>query len=724
MGNKNNEQNPPPLHLNVNNCGQPGQINNYYSNKTLDNSNPSKKNNNLINNTLTLTTQQSTFQKITENSNNNTLEEEKKQKNKENNNLNEDKISIDIDIIDKNKVKVRIPVNKNKIWQKEFYNNQLIGEIIKDYINENSLSLPSDYFNELRCFKYKVSKEDKISTLLPIDEESEVNVFQPRNINKKSIDLSHLDEKYTEIMGKPFYNPFEILCFYKNERKFRILNYNNNIIKSKNINNFDITSAYCNGWNHLYISGGSNCSNQFLDINLKKNTIHNPIQIPPKKNHSMIFIPKHTVFIVGGNNLDTFYYNLKEKQLVTWGNLNEIRIEPALQVIKNKLYCIDSNLNYNNYTLEATDLTSNDIKWNLIKPKISPVIINLQLKQELFGICKDKENIIFLGGEMNGMNQKNKNINMNLLYNINNNIIEFSLVKFRSFKLKEKGFSPFNNMYDFILTDFPRESPQMAFYNKKKGKIELIKFSSDYILKNKQNLIENEKNQNINKKINFKNKLDNVSNVSPITFEDNSNRNPRFNNVNLNKELILLNAPGKQQNIINNINLNTNPNINSNLSKLINQNPKINNFNSINNINKISPINYYKTYNNINNIHKNINTISNTNNLNNINYNNIKRQNPNYVNYTKSYINQPKYNYVYYNQVPIVNTINTIGLISKTPVKNYANLQYLYPTKKIVNYTPNNISHSYDSTHKRYYYAKGKLNNINKRNNNIYRKFY
>ena len=724
MGNKNNEQNPPPLHLNVNNSGQPGQINNYYSNKTLDNSNPSKKNNNLINNTLTLTTQQSTFQKIADNSNNKTIEEEKKQKNKEINNLNEDKISIDIDIIDKNKVKVRIPVNKNKIWQKEFYNNQLIGEIIKDYINENSLSLPSDYFNELRCFKYKVSKEDKISTLLPIDEESEVNVFQPRNINKKSIDLSHLDEKYTEIMGKPFYNPFEILCFYKNERKFRILNYNNDIVKSKNINNFDITSAYCNGWNHLYISGGSNCSNQFLDINLKKNTIHNPMQIPPKKNHSMIFIPKHTVFIVGGNNLDTFYYNLKGKQLVTWGNLNEIRIEPALQVIKNKLYCIDSNLNYNNYSLEATDLTSNETKWNLIKPKISPVIINLQLKQELFGICKDKENVIFLGGEMNGMNQMNKNMNMNLLYNINNNIIEFSLVKFRSFKLKEKGFSPFNNMYDFILTDFPRESPQMAFYNKKKGKIELIKFSSDYILKNKQNLIENEKNQNINKKINFKNKLDNVSNVSPITFEDNSNRNPRFNNVNLNKELILLNAPGKQQNIINNINLNTNPNINSNLSKLINQNPKINNFNSIKNINKISPINYYKTYNNINNIHKNINTISNTNNLNNINYNNIKRQNPNYVNYTKSYINQPKYNYVYYNQVPIVNTINTIGLISKTPVKNYANLQYLYPTKKIVNYTPNNTSHSYDSTPKRYYYAKGKLNNINKRNNNIYRKFY
>ena len=68
--------------------------------------------------------------------------------------------------------------------------------------------------------------------------------------------------------------------------------------------------------------------------------INEPTEITPKQNHFMIFIPKYIVFIVGGQNLDTFYYKLKEKYIYVCGKLNIIRKARPLQIIKNKLYVI------------------------------------------------------------------------------------------------------------------------------------------------------------------------------------------------------------------------------------------------------------------------------------------------------------------------------------------------------------------------------------------------
>ena len=110
----------------------------------------------------------------------------------------------------------------------------------------------------------------------------------------------------------------------------------------------------------------------------------------------MIYIPKYMVFIVGGNDLNTFYYNINKKRILNWGKLNIKRIEPALQVIQNKLYCIDSSNSFNdknNYTIEVTDINSNEGKWSIIRP-ILP--LNMVFSQQLFGVSKDKDNnIIF-----------------------------------------------------------------------------------------------------------------------------------------------------------------------------------------------------------------------------------------------------------------------------------------------------------------------------------------
>ena len=197
-------------------------------------------------------------------------------------------MSIDIDIINKKKVNVRIPVKNKKCWEKEYDKDELIGTIIKDYIKENQIKLSEDCFNELKYFNKEVTPQDKISSLLPDDMD---DYFDEKSINK-AIDLNSSNDKYADVIGKPFSDPFEILCFYKNLKKFQTLCYNNDLKEKMKINKFNITSAYCNGCNHLYISGGENCLKKFWDINLKNNIINEPIKIPPKKYHSMILYQK------------------------------------------------------------------------------------------------------------------------------------------------------------------------------------------------------------------------------------------------------------------------------------------------------------------------------------------------------------------------------------------------------------------------------------------------
>ena len=308
-------KNPSPFHFNVNNPMQYANSSNYYLGH---NKNIAKKPNE-----------------------NNNKEIKKDDLNKNENKMNQIKneelkndFSIDINIITKDKVEIKIPIknnkNENKIWKKEYNKKELIGTVINDYLTENDLDLPDDYFSQLKCFNKPVSFQDEIESLLP------------KEIENKKEEKIYPEILYPDIIGKPFYNPFEILCFYKNQKKFITLNYNKIEKVKTNIDNFNKTSAYCNGYNHLYISGGENSLNNFWDINLKKNIINSPINdMPPKKNHSMIFIPNNIIFIVGGNSLSTFYYDIKEKKMIKWGKLNIIRIEPALQYINNRLYCFD-----------------------------------------------------------------------------------------------------------------------------------------------------------------------------------------------------------------------------------------------------------------------------------------------------------------------------------------------------------------------------------------------
>ena len=123
------------------------------------------------------------------------------------------------------------------------------------------------------------------------------------DIIKKPLILK--EEIIPELIGKPFNDPFEIFIFNKKNKILKIQKYDKNIIEKNNLDDYGISSSYCNGNNFLFISGGENknleISENFWKINLETQEIDS-INMNPKKDHSMLFIPGNYVFIVGGND--------------------------------------------------------------------------------------------------------------------------------------------------------------------------------------------------------------------------------------------------------------------------------------------------------------------------------------------------------------------------------------------------------------------------------------
>ena len=420
------------------------------------------------------------------------------------------------------KIKISVPIDENNKWIKEYNGDEKIAKLVEDFKKENNQEIPEHVIMKWKMGNNTLNLNDPIKTLLPKRSPTiNLNV----NYEQKGLDLNNNIINNSDLIGKPFNKPFEVQIYDKNKEKMKILNLNNNDIINSEIENYSQSSAYCNGNNHLFISGGENEKNvilgHFWDIDLLNQTIKKiPKGIEPKKNHSMIFIPDKYVFIVGGNSKKTFYYDTQQKEIFNWANLNIERFEPSLIVINDNLYCFDNIKKGNNeITFEKSNLIESP-KWDLIKPKINSSINNFN--QKFFGVSKlNNDNIIFLGGDMND----EINSNMNYLFNIPNETISKSQVPFFQKNLSEKTFIGIDENTDFILTDFPKNYPEILYFNKQKMKLTPVDFDIDR---------SNEKLQRPRKKINKKYNFDmpekirinhNTKNLieKPITLENEEN---------------------------------------------------------------------------------------------------------------------------------------------------------------------------------------------------------
>ena len=383
--------------------------------------------------------------------------------------------TMGITSIDNEKVEVKIPLTNGGFWEKEYNKSDLIQQLISDFKEENNEDIPEEYINNWKEKNESFRMTDEIRTLVP----NEVNtclVFSQRVHN-----IVVGEETIPNFIGKPFSDPFEVFVFYKSDKSLKIQKYDSSKINEEGLNNYDSSSAYCNGDNNLFISGGEKRDGdiiaKFWKINLENQDIET-FQMPsPKKNHSMVYIPGGYVFIVGGNDKKSYFFDGQNNQIYLSSDLNNNRTEPALILVSDNLYCFD-NVNSKNsdesFTCEKMDLKEDIPKWKLITPRIDSSIINQKMNQKFFGVVKtNDDNVLFLGGNMDNNQEEDC---YNYKYAIEDNVILPSEVPFQEYNLKEKTFLTFKRDIEYILPDFNRSHPEVLFFQKNKNKLSLLKY--------------------------------------------------------------------------------------------------------------------------------------------------------------------------------------------------------------------------------------------------------
>ena len=407
---------------------------------------------------------------------------------------NKDKNSNNIFKITTKLVNVRIQT-KSSIWEKAFNIEETLEYVAQNFKNENDMdTINKNYFIEWTFNNSPIEmNKQKLKDFIMeknIKEGSPIEICQkikPKNGN------NHINTlEFCEIVGKPLFNPFEIITFITNQKLIKIKTYNKRQIAHNELDKFSVESAYCNGNNYLFISGGTDPSSTrapldfFWEIDLKTDILDNPIKMGiQKKNHSMIYADKK-VFIIGGDNEKCIYYDTEKKTMNNLGNLNLKRFEPSLIRHENNIFCFDSARKKDNdqFSLEKIDLNNlaNPI-WEIIKPKISPSIGENVYSQKFFGVVEDyKQNIIFLGGiydNSRSLSDGDDSPKMNTRYNISKNTIEKSDISFQEISLSEKAFLPLDDKTFFILPNFSKRSPKIVYYNRERNDINITNYTSN-----------------------------------------------------------------------------------------------------------------------------------------------------------------------------------------------------------------------------------------------------
>ena len=387
---------------------------------------------------------------------------------------------------------------------------------------------PKNKPKDLEKEKTETNPEDKKESK-PVDDQNIIDVEQhdspikedkqifksnkAQNIKEdekiESILKLSVDPYYPNYIGKLCFEPIDLFIYDTKKRFFHVQKYKEE--ENPNFEKLTSTSSCCNGDDKLYISGGIDNDKDIIDklwiFDLVTYNVECLSNLAPKNNHSMIYIPSKYVFLVGGNDTKVLYFDINEKEIQSWGELNKKRLEPALIQMNNYLYVFDNvNKNENNLelTFERTDLLSDKPCFEIIEPNLAENIAG-NIIPKYFGVAKEsEESIIFLGGNILDEQYDNNDIK-NYRYNIKENKIEFSEVIFVNIQLKEKTFLNFNKKDDiyFILSDFYKKCPQVVFYIKNKNKVKVVDYKPEITSPKKR---EKEENNIILKGVNFNNK--------------------------------------------------------------------------------------------------------------------------------------------------------------------------------------------------------------------------
>ena len=296
-------------------------------------------------------------------------------------------------------------------------------------------------------------------------------------ISIKNENISDNIEEYirinTHLIGKPIINKLIYYLYNKYTQELKEIKYSEKDVINLKLNNYSSLDTYCNAKNCLYIYESSSKydefeSNRFFCINLITNEINLISSNFPKRIlHSMIYIPECYIFIIGGKDTkEVLVYKIKkdninyEKYPISLPN--EL-LEPSLIYIDNKYLYI-----FENSTFDFKILRNN---LNFISPFEIIQLENkkkLSMNQKFFGVVKNKNSILFLGGQM--INSAFNPLGKCFEFHYNTNKLVISKRNFKPLNFIEKTLIPIESNIYFQIIEIKKEN---------KYKAELIRFEGN-----------------------------------------------------------------------------------------------------------------------------------------------------------------------------------------------------------------------------------------------------
>jgi len=392
-------------------------------------------------------------------------------------------------------------LNERLIFESQYPLDKTIGEVFGDFLKKNSENdlkkdLNVKYLNK-NYLSFYIKKNDKfekienyndtISTIIYNIQDTIQLLGLGYNSGSSSTTISNLmtlkiyvdyirkeiPEKVDEyiinatyLIAKPIFNQYKYYQYNKYLKELKIIKYNKDNINKSGINCFSTLDSYCNAINFLYIYQ-NNIKNKDYDNFFKINLVENKIKLisskfPKRILYSMIFIPKYYIFIIGGKNTkEVLIYNIQNENNKKYPYLLPYElIEPSLIFINNKYLYI-----FENSTLEFHILRSDLINISPFEDIKLSNSKHIPMNQKFFGVVKNNNTILFLGGQMINLNKEN--INSCYEFDYNSNKLFLSKRGFKSFDFMEKAFIPVSSELYLQLVECKKENkyePKVIYF--------------------------------------------------------------------------------------------------------------------------------------------------------------------------------------------------------------------------------------------------------------------
>lgn len=293
-----------------------------------------------------------------------------------------------------------------------------------------------------------------------------------------SIPLKFLEEfEKLRYVARPLFDPFELVIFETQTHKVTVESF---YVVDSRLNNFSVISAYCNGGNKLFVSGGDEMKNQFAINDLELKTT---LFVEGMKNlrswHSMIYVPGGFVFMVGGaetNNVE--YYDLTKKEFVNHSTIINQRSEPSLALIDNTYIYAFGGYAANKTEVgafERINLRTNSTVWEDIGVLTYENGLK-SLPQLFFAVANLNQNeVIFLGG----MDHEAKSMfcRKNYVFNFETKTIRASTHPAVEEEFSEKYFIPINEKSSLLFPNLDRTNLKILAFTDER--IQAIKFEQE-----------------------------------------------------------------------------------------------------------------------------------------------------------------------------------------------------------------------------------------------------